>query len=330
MIKTALFGNNVAAIDNVYGGGRKERIAQIADLYPVVISDENFDSHAHALTALDAIFSSWGMPVLNREQLAQLPQLKAVFCAAGSVKGFATPLLERNVMVVSGWGANAIPVAEFTVAQILLANKGYFRNICDYASAEGRSTAFRGTGNYDTTIALLGVGMVGRKVIELLRPFCLQVLVFDPFLTQEDAVALGVAKMSLDDAFRRGMVVSNHVANVPETMGMLRADHFNAMPENAVFINTGRGATVVEDDLVGVLKQRPDIVALLDVTNPEPPSADSPFYKLPNAILSSHIAGSIGGEVTRMADTMIEEFLAWSSGKPLRYAVTAGMLRTMA
>ncbi len=330
MTKTALFCNSVATIDKVYGRGCKERIAQISDSYPVVISSENFESHVHDLTQIEAVFSTWGMPLLSGEQLAKLSQLKAVFYAAGSVKDFAAPFLERNVIVVSGWGANAIPVAEFTVAQILLANKGYFRNIRDCANHENRSIAFRGTGNYGTTIALLGAGMIGRKVIELLRPFCLHILVFDPLLSEEDSVHLGVEKVSLDEAFRRGMVVSNHMANVPETMGMLQADHFSAMPENAVFINTGRGASVLEEDLVGVLRQRSDLNALLDVTNPEPPSANSPFYELPNAILSSHIAGSIGEEVPRMADTVIEEFLAWKDGRSLRYAVTLDMLKTMA
>ena len=172
--------------------------------------------------------------------------------------------------------------------------------------------------------------MVGRKVIERLVPFDLKVLVFDPFLSVEDAAKLGVEKVTLEEAFARGQIVSNHLANVPETKGLLRALHFQALPENAVFLNTGRGATIVESDLVTVLEQRPDLIALLDVTDPEPPLVDSAFYRLPNVFLSSHVAGSIGGEVNRMADTVIEEFLAWQHGKPLRYAVTLEMLATMA
>ncbi len=190
--------------------------------------------------------------------------------------------------------------------------------------------AFRGDGNFDTTVALLGAGMIGKKVIELMKPFRLRAIVFDPFLPQADSDKLVVEKVSLADAFYRGMVVSNHLANVPATRRLLRREHFNAMPENAVFINTGRGATVVETDLADVLRNRPDLTALLDVTDPEPPNVESPFYDLPNLLLSSHIAGSIGREVTRMADTAIEEFLKWRDEKPLRYAVTREMLDTMA
>ena len=328
--KAAFFSNQPASLDIVYGNGRKDRLAEFCDLYPVIISAENFDAHVQNLRSVEVIFSTWGMPTLNATQLAKLPSLKAVFYAAGSVKFFAEPFLRKQVLVISAWAANAIPVAEFTVSQILLATKGYFRNIRDCTTPEGHKNAFVGVGNYGTTIALLGAGMIGRKVIEQLAPLHLNVLVFEPFLSVEDAAKLGIEKVTLEEAFARGHVVSNHLANVPETKGLLRALHFQALPENGVFLNTGRGATVIESDLVTVLEQRPDLTALLDVTDPEPPLADSAFYRLPNVFLSSHIAGSIGGEVNRMADTVIEEFLAWQNGKPLRYEATLGMLATMA
>ena len=328
--KTAFFSNHETAIDQVFGNGAKEHLAQISETYPVVISSENFESHAQDLGELEVIFSTWGMPVLNEEQIAKLPKLKALFYAAGSVKYFAKPFLKQQVVVVSGWAANAIPVAEFTVSQILLANKGYFRNIRDCVGPEGYKSAFLGLGNYRSTVALLGAGMVGRSVVGLLSSFQLEVVVFDPFLSEEEANRLAFKKVSLEEAFQYGRVVSNHLADVPETRGMLRAHHFHSMLENSVFVNTGRGATVIEADLIDILKQRPDLTALLDITDPEPPRSDSLLYQLPNAILSSHIAGSIGGEVSRIANTVIEEFFAWQENKPLRYAVTLEMLEGMA
>jgi len=314
----------------VYSQSQRDRIAEMCNIYPDIITSENINNHLSALNKIDVIFSTWGMTDLTNEQLSELAQLKAVFYAAGSVKSFATPFLERGITVVSAWAANAVPVAEFTLAQILLANKGYFRNIMNCSSHEGRSVSFRGAGNYNTTISLLGIGMIGRKVLEFLQPFSLKVLAFDPFLSQEDADSIGVEKVSLEEAFRRGMIVSNHIADLPETRGILKYEHFDAMQENAVFINTGRGATLVENDLIRVFRRRTDLTALLDVTNPEPPLVDSPFYELPNIILSSHIAGSIGEEVTRMAEIIIEEFLAWLNDNKLRYALTLDMLKTMA
>lgn len=302
----------------------------MVSVYPDVVNRATFAEHARELKSLRFIFSTWGMPALTPEQLALLPNLEVVFYAAGSVKAFAEPFLKRGVRVVSAWAANAVPVAEFTVAQILLANKGYFRNVRDAARPQTRPQAFAGPGNFGVTVALLGAGMIGKEVRRLLKAFQLDVVVFDPFLPDVAAARLQVEKVSLEDAFKRGQVVSNHLANVPETRGLLRREHFAAMRPNAVFINTGRGATVVEDDLAAVLRERPDLTALLDVTDPEPPAPTSSFYTLPNVLLSSHIAGSVNGEVVRMADTVIEEFAALTAGKPLKYAVTLDMLPKMA
>jgi len=332
MTKAAFFCNSPHNIDRVYAMGRKEKVAQITDLYPAVITSRNFQDHAPRLRDLEVIFSTWGMPLLSDEQLDQLPNLKAVFYGAGSVQAFARPLLKKGIIVMSAWGANAIPVAEFTLAQILLANKGYFRNIRDCKSPEIRRSgaAFTGKGNFGETVAILGAGMIGKLLIRLLKNFTLKVVVYDPYLSEEAAGELGVEKVSLEEAFSRAYVVSNHVPDLPSTKKMLGGRLFAMMRENAVFINTGRGATVVEDELIEVLKKRPDLTALLDVTWPEPPEPDSELYALPNVYLTSHIAGSLGDEVVRMADYCIDEFLAWESGKPLKYSVSLEMLETMA
>lgn len=137
-------------------------------------------------------------------------------------------------------------------------------------------------------------------------------------------------KIELDEAFERGHVVSNPLADVPATVGLLKGIHFASMQPNATFINTGRGATIQQDELITVLRRRFDLTALLDVTEPEPLPADNPLWTMPNVRLTLHIAGSIGDELARMADYVIEEFDVWRDGKPLRYAVTMEMLETMA
>lgn len=329
-LKKAAFFGQLNTIETVYAQGRREKIAGLTELYPSIIDLENFQEHAEVLSKVEVVFSTWGMPLLTPEHLDQLPSLKAVFYGAGSVQSFAAPLLDRGIVVMSAWQSNAIPVAEFTVAQILLATKGYFRNATEFKSPKAFQTGHRGRGNFGETIALLGAGAIGRKVIELLRPFHLKIIVFDPFLSEDAAAELGVEKVSIEAAFERGYVVSNHLANLPSTEGMLKGEFFARMRENAVFINTGRGITVDEKAMTTVLQSRLDLTALLDVTWPEPPPEESILYSLPNVHLSTHIAGSLGDEIVRMADYCIEEFLAWSSGLPLRYAVSFEMLKTMA
>jgi phosphoglycerate dehydrogenase-like enzyme len=332
MPRGAFFCSSPVQLDQVYGAGRRQRVAQLVDLYDTVVTQENLAAHRDRLKDVEVVFSTWGMPVLGPEDLAALPSLRAVFYAAGSVRHFARPLLERGITVVSAWGANAVPVAEFALAQILLCCKGYFHNTRDCREAHRRASnqVFRGRGAFGETIGLIGIGMVATCLCELLRPFSLHVVGHDPYLSADRAAALGGERVELEDLFRRAYVVSNHLPNLPATRAMLDRRLFAAMRQDAAFINTGRGAQVVEADLIAVLQERPDLTALLDVTDPEPPVPGSPLYALPNVHLSSHIAGSMNDEVVRMADYAIAEFQRWERREPLRYAVTLDMLETMA
>lgn len=331
-VKAAILGDGPERCRQVYGQGRLERLAQVADLVPGIVTGAQLAARAGELDGVEAVFSTWGLPRLGPEQLARLPALRILFYAAGSVKGFAPGLLERGIRVVSSWGANAVPVAEFALAQILLSCKGYFRNTRAFTGPGPRLSGGlpHGPGVFGETVGLIGCGMVARALIELLRHFQVRVVVHDPFLDEDEARRLSVERVSLPELFARSLVVSNHLPNLPELRGVLDGALFECLRPGATFINTGRGAQVVEADLIRVLRARPDVTALLDVTDPEPPAALSPLYELPNAQVSSHIAGALGDEVVRLADSAIEEFLRWERGEPLRWEVTAPMLARMA
>lgn len=326
------FAGGRSMIDHVYGQGRRERLASLVRLYPACVTQANFQEHAGNLADLEVVFSTWGMPALTHVDLERLPSLRAVFYAAGTVKGFARPFLERKITVCSAWGANAVSVAEFCLAQTLLACKGYFANTRDCRNPERNraGVAALGPGAYGETVAIIGAGQIGRCLISLLRPFNLKVIVVDPYLSDAEAAALNVRKVTLEQAFQEAIVVSNHLPNLPSLQKVLGRRLFESMRQGATFVNTGRGAQVDEMDLVAVLRQRPDLLVLLDVSDPEPPPAGSPLYGLANVQLSSHMAGAHGDEVIRMADYMIEEFQRWQDGTSLRYAVTLDMLDRMA
>ena len=320
-MKVAFIGDS-NQIRQVFARGRREAVESRAEVLPGVIESCDLDSRLGELGQVEALFSTWGMPVLTHAQLEGMPKLRAVFYAAGAVNHFARPLIERGIFISSAWQANAIPVAEFTLSQILLSCKGYFRNTREYSLNPSKGYGCsRGQGAFGEVVALLGAGAIGTKLIELLRPFRLDVMVFDPFLTVERAEGLGVRKVSLETAFREGNVVSNHLIDNTDTIGMIHAGLLSSMCNGATFINTGRGRTVRHSDLIQVLGDRPDLTALLDVTEPEPLPADSPFFALPNVFVSTHIAGSIGDEVLRLADCAIEEFDRFRQGESLRYRV---------
>ena len=330
----AIFLNNSAdMINKIYTAETRARIRRMCSLPDTVITGSQLEDAAEITRSADYVFSTWGMPSLSCEEIrSYFPNLKIVFYAAGSVQGFARPFLESGIRVISAWQANAVPVAEFAASQILLANKGFFqcfgRTKRDRQSAH--LTAQRYPGNFETPVGLLGAGIIGTLVIRHLRETRLNIKVFDPFMSQERADSLGVERWSLDDIFSKCQTISNHLANNAQTKHMLTSRHFNVMLPNATFINTGRGAQLIEADLIAALKAEPGRMAILDVTDPEPPEADSELLTLDNIVLTPHIAGAMNRETWRMADYMADELGRLATGDKLLYEVTLPMLATMA
>lgn len=299
-------------VDYVYSEAQRKQIAEVTDLMPEIVNAGNFDSVD--LKDVEVIFSTWGMMCFTDEQLDRMPNLKAVFYGAGATDYFARPLLARGIKVISAWKANAIPVAEFVLAQIILSMKNYFSN--------NWNNKFAGPGCYGETVALIGAGAISSKLQEMLKVLNmnLNVLVI-PSRPERRTV-------SLEEAFRTAYVVSNHLPNREDNQKVLTREMFASMRQGATFINTGRGAQVDEAGLIEVLKARPDLTALLDVTFPEPPEAGSELYTLPNVRLTTHIAGSLNDEVHRMADYVIGDYLHFAAGEPLEHEVTEEMLMT--
>ncbi len=294
------------------------------------------DARKDELNQIEYIFSTWGMLELNEEQIKEyFSNLKAIFYAAGTVKYFAEPFLNCGIKIFSAWAANAVPVAEFTVAQIILAGKGYFQRLhmpTDTENWPNRMVATDVVGNYGNKIGLIGLGMIGSLVAEMLKNYKLEVWGYDPYMSYEKAERLGIKKTEdLVSMFKECNIISNHLPNIDQTAGMLNSSCFDVMMPNAVFINTGRGRQVDAEALIAALKAEPLRVALLDVTYPdEPPKDGDELYKMPNVFLSPHIAGSYGKEVHRMAWYMHDEFVDYISGNKTKYMVTAEMLKTMA
>ncbi len=329
--RAVLLSESQHNIDRVYSKEIKEKLSELVDITEVtdkkeLLAMEQKDNVSY-------IFSTWGMPTFTKEEVSELSSLECVFYAAGTVQSFAREFIDSGVKVFSAWAANAVPVAEYTVAQIILANKGFFSSSAiaktkNHTLAKENSLTFRG--NYGQKVGIIGAGMIGKLVIKMLKSYKLEILVFDPFLPDEKAKELGVRKTDLGTIFSECGTISNHLANNDKTVGMLDYSLFCRMPDNAVFINTGRGAQVVEEDLVRALKERPGRFAVLDVTMPEPPVDSHEFYRMENVVLTPHIAGSFGDETHRMAEYMLEEYKLYANGRQTNYEVTRKMLETMA
>lgn len=301
------------------------RLHQLVDL------NAPFPSPSSPPPDTEIVIGTWWLPYFDEELLQKLPNLRGVFYGAGSIRSFASPgLWDRNIPIVSAAAANAIPVAEYTVAVIILGLKRFFFLTAEMRKLRNRPKSKASPGNLGARVGLISFGKIARLVAQHLKAFGPEILVYDPFLSEKEAQAAGVILSPLDDLFSTCDVVSLHSPNLPETQGMIRGEHFEKMMPNAVFINTARGQIVREDEMIEVLQMRSDIQAILDVTFPEPPAPESPLYEMPNIILSPHIAGAVGRERARLGHLVADEIERFLKGEPLLHAVSRETAETTA
>lgn len=311
-------------------GPVRDRLTAVADVDPDLVAADFADpAVAAALAAAEVLYTSWYCPPVTAEVLAAAPRLKAIVHAAGSVKHHVTRACwERGLLVSSAAAANAEPVAEYTLASILFANKRVLELAALYRDRRAPLDVYglsSGIGNYRRTIGIIGASRIGRRVIELLRPFDLDVLVADPYLTED----LGVPHVGLDELFERCDVISVHAPELPETEHLVDAARLARMRDGATLINTARGALVDTGALTAELTSG-RLYAVIDVTEPDPLPPDSPLYDLPNVLLTPHIAGSLGGELARIADLAVDELVRYAKGLPFEHGVAAAELATSA
>jgi len=327
----ALFLLSDSSFDLIYGPDERAEIAELVNLIAPQQSAESIAVAPELLGDVDVIFSGWGMPPLDDAFLASAPNLRAVFYSAGSIRGFATGAAwDRGIVISSAWGANAVPVVEYTLSQILFGLKCGWHQALTIKDEGHWVKKSRVPGAYGSTVGIISLGMIGRMVVERLKTFDVNVIAYDPYVDAETAAELGVKLSSLEDLFAHADVVSLHTPKLTETLGMITGAHIASMRDSATFINTSRGAVVNEPEMIAALQDRPDLYAVLDVTDPEPPVEGSSLYTLPNVILTPHIAGSMSNECRRMARYMIDEYRHFRDGLPLRWQITRDRARTLA
>jgi phosphoglycerate dehydrogenase-like enzyme len=308
---------------------QRARLATIADVVdPEPLGSFRSGRAARALQQADVILGHWGCPKLDAKAVGLAPNLRLLAYAAGTVKGVVTPALwSAGVAVTSAAAANARPVAEYTLAAILFANKGAFASREWLRDQRVRVKRPRPLGNCGARVGIIGASFVGRRVIELLAPFDLELVVADPFLRRAEATRLGVKLVPLPELLRTSTVVSIHAPSLPSTRGMIGAEELALLPDGATLINTARGALVDTDALVVELRTR-RISAVLDVTDPEPLPAGHALRKISNVFVTPHLAGAQGNELVRLADLAIGEVERFAKGRrPLHPVVEADLAR---
>jgi phosphoglycerate dehydrogenase-like enzyme len=307
--------------DLVFGTGWTGLHDRIELLSPGVVTDWHLVDPA-ALAQTEVIVSGWGCPAISAEVLELAPGLKAVVHQGGVASTQLPPGARTRIRFSNAGDANATPVAEYTLAMILLANKDAFRATRLYQgeqTAIDREERFPLSGNFRRTVGIVGASRIGRKVIALLRPFDLRILVSDPTLDPQEAELLGVELVDLDHLMASSSVVSIHAPVLPSTFEMIGASQLGLLETGATLINTSRGELVDQNSLLADLRTG-RINAILDVTTPDVLPPGHELYSMPNVVLTPHIAGSMGNELARLGEHVLAELDRYRSGQEFAYA----------
>ncbi|MGS2648253.1 hydroxyacid dehydrogenase [Streptosporangium sp. G12] len=310
------------AFGGVFPADLVTRLRHLVDIDPAMtFTSFEGPSAAAVLARADILLTGWGCPRIDATVLEAAPRLRALVHAAGTVKTSVDPVVfERGLLVSTAAEANAVPVADYTMAMLVLGAKQVFGRARRYATAvEGGPVDWLsgdGTGLHGCTVGVIGASRVGRLVLRRLREFDVEVLLYDPYLTATEASRLGAEAVDVDDLCRRSDLVTVHAPALPETRHMLDGRRLDLLPDGATVINTARGA-LIDTEALTRLCATGRISAVLDVTDPEPLPPGHPLFGLPNVLITPHLAGAQGREMRRLGEFAVAEVSRFLNGTPL-------------
>ncbi len=296
--------------------------------------DENLSSRqlADAIGDIDIVITGWGAPVFTDEVLAGADRLKLIAHSAGSIKRLLPrPVFKHGTRVTHVAAALAPPVGETTLLLVLLALRRFHkidRAFKDRGWAAARSIEL-GKELARQRIGIVGASLTGRETMRRLRAMDAELWVTDPYLSADEAAALGATKVELERLLRECPIVSLHAPSTDETYQMMGAQEFAMLGDGAIFINTARAHLIDEGALLAEL-QSGRIFAALDVFAHEPLPDDSPFRQLENVIITPHISAHTQQARARQGRFCIDEIERFLRGESLRYEVTRAKLDIMA
>lgn len=279
----------------------------------------------------DVLMTTWHSPFLTADMLGQEPRVKLIAHCGGEVKSRVAEEIFEFVTITNAADPMARGVAEMALALALT----LVRRIPDYAR-EMREGVIRtndevseGETFFGRRVGIVGFGRIGRAFARLLPPFGADVLVSDPYARGHSVAAHGATLVELDELLASCSVVVLCAALTPETRGMFDKQRLSVLMDGAYLINVARGGLIDMDALLGELRQG-RITAALDVTDPlEPLPVDHELRRLPNVILTPHIAAG-GIEMRREIGAIaVEEVVRFAKGEPPLNRVTPEMLATM-
>lgn len=305
-----------------FQGAQTDRLIALTGAAPLWSPTLDARDVVGRLAEVEVLLTGWGAPQLDSEALERMPRLRAVIHCAGTVRPIVGgDVWSRGIVVSTSADVNAEPVAEYTLAAIIMAGKRapFFAADAHRHREDWRYRGRRGAlGNDGLTIGVIGYSRIGRRVVRLARDVLHDVncLVADPYADAAEVTAAGGTLAELHDMLPRVEILTIHAPELASTHHMIGAHELALLPDHACVINTARGSLIDTAALEAECASG-RLHAILDVTDPEPLPASSVLYDLPNVMLTPHIAGSLGSETLRMTDAALDELARFIDGEPL-------------
>ncbi len=245
---------------------------------------------------------------VTAEVIAAASNLKVVGRAGIGVDNVDTPAAtERGIIVMNTPFGNNITTAEHAVALVVSLARHIPRATASMKAGKWEKSKLSGMELYNRNAAVIGAGNIGRVVVSLLQGLGMNVMVYDPYLTEEAATAIGVERVDFDEMLERADVITVHVPKVKETLGLLGAEAFKKVKPGVLIVNAARGGIVDEDALLDALNSGQVGGAGLDVFVEEPVPADHPLVHHEKVICTPHLGASTSQAQLNVAISVAEQ-----------------------
>lgn len=305
--------------------------AALAGLGSLTVVDDHADLPA-ALPAADVLVTSWGVPRLREELLATAPRLRLVAHTGATVKPFVTDaVFGRGIQVTQAGAGMARSVAEVALGFTFALLHQFPRLDRALRSGVPWEVARQAPPRHEILgcpVGVVGASRTGRAYLELVTALGADVSVYDPFLSDVDAAALGVRRLGLPELMAGSRIVAVHAPVLPETHHLVGAAELASLPDGAGLVNTARSWLVDTAALVAELRTG-RIQAALDVYDDEPLPVGDPLRGFDNVMLTPHLAAGTVECRRRQGQIVVDEIRRFLAGAALEHSVTPELLERM-
>jgi len=258
---------------------------------------------------------------VTEELLAAATNLKIIGRAGMGVDNIDVTLAtQRGVIVMNTPSANSVATAEQTMALMLAASRHTAPAHTSLAEGRWDRSRFAGTELSGKTLGIVGFGRIGRLVAARAQAFDMEIVAFDPFVSEEIAQDTGVTLVNLDDLFAASDYVTLHVPSSPQTDNLISAEAIDLMKDGVVIVNAARGSLIDEEALATALTAGKVRAAGIDVYRTEPP-VGNPLIGLPNVVHTPHLGASTAEAQRDVSAQIAEQVVGALRGTDIRNAV---------